>query len=106
MSEITNVAGLPVIAAGFVRQDGIVLRKGGRPFNVRHLSPGRYEVIFNEVLDATPVVVAITDGGDAGCFAEIQNKFITGNGFIVEGRDYAGHGLADIGFHFVVVKLD
>jgi hypothetical protein len=99
------VAELSVCAAGFVEIGGKLVRSGGRPLRVEKEVVGVYHVIFDEALPAIPVVVATSDGGPQGSFAEIRKETITPNGFKVEGRDYDTHGLADVGFNFLVVNV-
>jgi len=94
---------LSVIAAGFVGTGGNVVRSGGGPVHVDKEATGKYHIIFDQALASVPVVVATSDGGPKGSFARITETTV--NGFKIEGRDYAAHGLADIGFSFMVAKL-
>jgi hypothetical protein len=93
-----------IVAAGAVDRTGTTLRQAGKLGSVSRQQAGTYRVTFTEPLRTTPIAVAISDGGQYGSFAEITA--IDSRGFTVEGRTYSAHGLADIGFQFVVVQPD
>ncbi len=99
---IQEIENLDVVTAGSVAKDGTVVRHSGYPFTVAPRDGGRYRVNFRDPFKEIPVVVATSDGGDRGAFAEITS--IDTTGFLVEGRTYSAHGLAEIGFEFVAVQ--
>ena len=92
---------LDVVTAGAVKKDGTVIRHVGFPFTVIRRKSGQYRVNFRDPFKEIPVVIATSDGGDRGAFAEITS--VDSTGFTVEGRTYSAHGLAEIGFQFVAV---
>lgn len=63
---------LAVATAGVVDKNGNVIRHAGRPFTVSPQPPGRYRVNFRDPFPTLPIVVAISDGGDRGATAEIN----------------------------------
>jgi len=97
-----KIEDIAVVTAGAVDLRGNVDRREGLPFTVNPLGTGKYRVNFREPFPNKPIVVAISDGGQKGSFAEIIGVDTTG--FTIEGRDYATHGLAEIGFQFIAVK--
>ncbi len=99
---IQQIQKLDVVTAGSVQKNGTVVRHAGYPFTVAPRDSGRYRINFRDPSKQIPTVVAISDGGDKGAFAEITA--IDTTGFTVEGRTYSGHGLAKIGFQFVAVQ--
>ncbi len=97
-----HTQGETILASGYVTEDGNIARRSGAEFTVAHQATGIYEIIFSQKLSAVPVVVATSEGGPKG--SDVRVRQTTNQSFRVEGRDYAGHGLANTGFGFIVVK--
>jgi hypothetical protein len=91
-----------VVCAGSVSQNGDLLHTSGTLVSVKRLLKGRYELTFQPPFDYVPILVATSDGGDSGAFAEVVSA--ESSGFIVEGRSYATHSRSDIGFQFAAFR--
>ena len=93
---------LAVVTAGYVSSSGTVERQVGQSFTATHQVKGKYRINFRDPFPIPPIVVAISDGGQAGADARLVSVDTTG--FSIEGRGYSDHGLADMAFHFVAVQ--
>ena len=98
---VRGIEKLGVVTAGAVKA-GKVVRHVGYPFDVFQEGKGKYKINFRDPFKEVPVVVAISDGGQEGAFAEITHVDTTG--FVLLGQTYHSHGLADIGFQFVAIQ--
>jgi hypothetical protein len=74
-----------IIAAGAVDINGNSTRYAGRAFRVeRPERSGMYIIKFIGSLPRRPIIVAMSDGGQRGAFAEV--KAVECDGFVVEGE--------------------
>ena len=73
-------------------------------YDVDHPADGKYIVSFDKPFHRRPVVVATSDGGQRGAWAEVSS--VTNRSFVVEGRAYNDHGLADIAFSFIAISQE
>ncbi len=100
-SILEEVRKLTVVTGGEVNKNGKKINSVGIPFDVEVIQNGQYRIKFKKPFRQKPIVVAIGDGGDKGAYTEITN--INNKGFVLEGRDYLKHGLAQLNFQFLVV---